>query len=48
MGFAMSGLGNPMVEHSRTTAMNTTRMVALMEGGGEEQGTAEGLVHQPI
>jgi predicted HicB family RNase H-like nuclease len=47
MGFVMSGLGNPELQHARTTAMNTTRMVALMETATRGEGGGE-VVNQPL
>jgi len=48
MGFVMSGLGNPMMEHARTTANATSRMAAIMEH--QTVGTTKDvntLVHHP-
>jgi hypothetical protein len=49
MGFVMGGLGNPLVEHARETAMNTRRTAELLErqSGGHAAATGA-LIHQPI
>lgn len=50
MGFVMSGIGNPLTEHARTTAFNTSRLVQQMDKliAREPETGSDRVINQPL